>query len=812
MFFRHHLKVTYRNLWKHKATTSINIIGLAIGIGAFIAIMNIVAYERSFNHHVPGGDRIYRIYTGFTGSFTSKNRGTTAALVPYLRTNESGLESITSFYNWRFESVPEAGEDGKTEEFRRVKAVFADSSFFDVFQQYKWLAGQVDHALSSPFQVVLTADQGTKYFGNMAFHDMLGKQVTYQDSLTVEIVGIVEQTGGNSDFVFTDFISQLTIESSWLKGSYGMNWEGTSSGCQAWVKLINAVDVDNNVFLKGVNQHVAEIDKEESYVRRYHLQSLGDLHFNVDLGIFDSRSRAPANEQTLLILSLVSFAVLLIAIFNFVNLESAQVSTKSKESGIRKVIGGNTFLLIYRFLTESMVVTFLAVLLAIPLAHFGLIYFESFLPNPIPLNWESSTFWVFIVGIFLIVGLTSGLYPALLLSSVKTANALKASAYNVQGKRGFPFFRRVFISFQFAFSQLLLICTIAAALQLSFMLDKDMGFTAKNILVFYTPWGSPESKEQVLINKLEGESLIDQVLVQDNPPAAGYGYSTDVLTYVTDEEALEIEVERKRASKEYLEFYDIPLLAGGLWQSEDREDQLVVNESFVKRMGLKDPTKAIGLVLDGWEDEKHTIVGVMKDFHSRSLRTEIMPLMFRPPNGNEDCLAVKVNSSDVKAVIEVISKHWSEIYPDDPAEILFLDDEIRKYYESEQQTSKLSGFTTIIVILISALGLFGLVSLTIVHRTKEVGIRKVLGASFVQIGILITSEFVVMTLIAFCLAVPFAYFAIDYWMESFAYRTDISWWVYVIGGLASIIIALTAIGSKVYRSAQTNPVEALRYE
>lgn len=201
----------------------------------------------------------------------------------------------------------------------------------------------------------------------------------------------------------------------------------------------------------------------------------------------------------------------------------------------------------------------------------------------------------------------------------------------------------------------------------------------------------------------------------------------------------------------------------------------------------------------------------MQDFHTCSLRTELMPVMYVPLNGRESCLTVKVKSSEVKDAINAISKHWSAVYPDDPSEISVLEEDLQKYYESEQQTSKLSGFATIIAILISSLGLFGLVSLIIVHRTEEVGIRKVLGA-FVMIGYLITSEFIIMTLIAFCLAVPAAYFAMDFWMQSFAYQTAISWWVYAVGGIASLIVALMAISSKVYSSPQTNPVEALRYE
>lgn len=813
MFFNHHLKVTSRNLWKHKVTTGINVLGLAIGISAFIAIMNVVNYERSFNHHIPDGDRIYRVYTKFSGVFTGQNRGVSGALIPYLREQETDLEAVTAFFTRRFEGAPISDDVQQTEKFEGIKSVIVDSLFFQVFTQYEWLYGDSETTLNEPFQLVLTESQASKYFGESELPDVVGRQVTYQDSLTVTVTGIVKQLEGNTDFVFTDFISMSTVKASWLKENFRFGWSGTSSHSQAWVKLPGKVtDLDSAQLLKAANAHVRQLEKGESYIKHFHLQPLSELHFWGDIGIFDFSDRSPADKQTLLILSLVSFAVLLIAVFNFINLESAQVSSKSKEAGVRKVIGGNSALLLQRFLTESMLVTFFAVLLSLPLAYFGLFYFESFLPNPIPLNWEDPNFWLLLVAIFLIVGILSGLYPAILLSSVKTANALKASSYNAQGKHGLPFFRRIFISFQFAFSQLLLICTIAASLQLSYMLQKDMGFEQDNILMMNTPWGEPKSKKEVLINYLESDASIGQVLFQESPPAGGGGYSTNIFTYTTDEASYEIEVERKAAAPGYLEFYGIPLLAGDSWTSEERKDQLVVSEAFVRKMDLDDPVDAVGKVLKGWNEDSFTIVGVMQDFHTRSLRTEILPVMYVPLNGWESCLTVKTKSSNVTEVINTISKHWSTVYPDDPAEITFLDDDIQKYYEAEQQTSKLAGFTSIIAILISSLGLFGLVSLTIVHRTKEVGIRKVLGASMIQIGYLITNEFLIMTLIAFCLAVPTAYYAIGYWMESFAYRIDVAWWVYAIGGLASLVIALLAISSKVYHSTQTNPVDALRYE
>lgn len=813
IFLGHHLKVTWRNLLKYRMTTAINIIGLAIGISAFVAIANVIQNERSFNLHVPDKDQIYRIYTSFSGSFEATNRGVPTALVPFLRETEPEASNITSFYTRTLNADPVSDRNGET--FEKIRGAYVDTSFFQFFSQYDWLAGNPKTALREPFQVVLTSEQAFKYFGQLPV-EVLGKRITYEDSLEVRVVGVVKQKPGNTDFLFTDFISQMTIESSWMHSQFPSrsNWQGTNSLSQAWVKLSGQPeDLKNPSFLKGAS--VESVGYDDTYYREYRLQPLSQLHYDVDLGIFDGRGRAPANRQSLLILIIISFAVLLLAIFNFINLESAQVISKSKEAGIRKVIGGSRSLLLQRFLTESMVVTTLAVLLSLPLSHLGLLYFESFLPNPIPLGIENPYFWAVIVGILLVVGLVSGWYPAMMLASVKTSNALKSTAKRINGNPFIAIFRKLFISFQFGFSQLLIICTLVAFLQLDFIKEKDLGFVEDNIMLIDTPWLLDPQQRDVFINYLKQVANIGPVELQSSPPAAVRGYSTTDLKYVTDSGEMEIEVARKRGTLGYLNFYGIPLIAGQLRDAEDRKDQIVVNRTFVRKVGLKEPEDVLGMRLKHeWRDrvKNFTVVGVMEDFHSRSLRTEIMPTMFIPLLGKESCISIKVAPEEVTQRVADITKIWDEVYPDEPAEFSFLNEEIMQKYEAEQQISKLSAFTTMIAILISALGLFGLVSLSIAQRTKEVGIRKVLGATGYQIGYLITSEYLILTIGALLIAVPGAYYAIEYWMESFAYKIDISWWIYLLGGALSLFSAAMAVGGKVYFTTKNNPVEALRYE
>lgn len=807
-FLRHNLVIAWRNLLKNKTTATINVLGLAIGVGTFLAILSIVRYEFSFNTQIPEKDNIYRIYTSFSGSFTSLNHGVSRPIGPYVKDNFSGIDAISYFHTYSAKVEVPDGDEKKDFE-RQSKLIIVGDSYFEVVNQYQWLAGNSENALSEPFKVVLTSDQARKYFGNEDWLDMINRTIYYRDSLKVSVSGIVKQPNYNTDFDFTDFISYPTIESSWLKDQFNGSdeWGNTNSSSQVWIKTTkNTREADIMLQLEDLDKHVVEQTDDVDWVQSYQLQHLSDVHFNPEMGIFDN-GRSAAHLPTLTILGVVALAILLIAIFNFVNLETAQSTTKSKEVGVRKVLGSPKHQLVSRFLTESMLISFFAVTLAIPLAHYAFIYFEEFIPEGVALEYTNPVFWVVIVGLMLIVGFIAGIYPSLVISSFRPVRALSPGANS--NNPGGSFIRKALILFQFLFSQLLIVGTIAIAWQISFMLDKDLGFKEDGVLYFYTPYYEQYSKSALIKNYLDELPEVRDYAMQVSPPAQR-GYSTSTVKYYSDSVEVVTSAHQKSGDTTYLRFYDIELLAGRNLLPNDTLPELLINETFMRDLGFADPREAVGTTFE-FNSKDHTVVGIVEDFHFRSLHHPIEPLLYRYQEESR-CFAIKVKGEQIEQTIDKLTDKWSEIYPEYPLTVYFMDETIEQFYKTERQASKLASTATGIAILISCLGLFGLISFTIVQKSKELGIRKVLGASILQIGTILSKEFILLILVAFLVSTPISYYIISQWMEDFAYQSEISWWIYVLGGLVSVAIALASIGAKVWKASGANPIESLRYE
>ncbi|WP_421764395.1 ABC transporter permease [Ekhidna sp.] len=806
---KHNLIIAWRNLTKHKATTAINVLGLTIGIGAFLAIVRIVQFELSFNTEIPEKENVYRIYTSFTGSFTATNKGVAVPIGPYVEQNFSGIDAVAYFHTYSAAVEVPDGEETNKDFGRQSQLGIADSSYFQVVGQYKWLAGNPSTALSDPFKVVLTDEQAKTYFGHESWLDIVGKKIIYRDSLNLFVSGIVKQPDYNTDFVFTDIISFPTIKNSWLKDRFDSDqWGNTNSSSQLFVKLepnVNRADI--LMQLENLDKHVQEQTGDTDWFQHYELQPLDKLHFNTDISTFDN-GRDAAHLPTLLVLGVVAFAILLIAIFNFINLETAQSTTKSKEVGVRKVLGSPKRQLIGRFLTESMLISFFAVLLAVPLAHYGFIYFDEFIPDGVSMDFSDPIFWAFLGGLVVIVGFIAGIYPSLVISSYRPAIVLKSAGSN-KGPGG-SFIRKALILFQFLFSQLLIVGTIAVVWQISFMLDKDLGFKEDGVIYFYTPYYESYNKQKLITDEIETMPEVLDISIQNTPPVQN-GYSTSTVKYDSPQGEVVTNAHRKAGDTTYLRFYDIELLAGRNLIPNDTLPELLINETFMKDLGFDDPRSAVGTTIE-FNDENHTVVGILEDFHFRSLHHPIEPMLYLYED-KASCIALKVKTGDqLQSTINKLTDKWAEVYPDNPLKVYFMDETIERFYETEKKTSKLASTATGIAIFISCLGLFGLISHTIVQKSKEMGIRKVMGASILQIGSILSKEFILLILFAFIISTPIAYYFISKWLEDFAYQTNISWWIYVLGGLASMFIALASIAVKVWKASEANPIESLRYE
>lgn len=800
----HYFTLAFRNLWRKKIHASINIIGLATGVGACLVIYLIVTFELSFNKDIPGYNNIYRIHSQFTGSFTGLNRGAPTAVAPFINENFKGMEATALFFGFASKvQIPTSTELKDME--RQQWVCLADSGYFNVFDFYSWLAGSIKE-LSKPNTVVLTKSQAKKYFGDVPLESMLGKEVIYRDSLSTHVVGVVDDPAFHTDLEFTDFISATTLESSWIKNSFSLNdWNSTNSSTQVFIKTQESLShVDVLAQLPLLAEKYNEVN--DWATNNFNAQPLSDLHFNPETGIFDS-SRDAAHRPTLITLSFVAILLLVIGAINFINLETAQAVRRAKEVGVRKVLGSARSRLIMQFLCESILLTALSLLIALPLAEGGLIFFDEFVPKGIELN----VFQIlpFLAAILLFVGVFAGAYPAFVLSSFLPVQALKNSTY-ASGNSHASFLRKALIVFQFSFAQVLILVTLVIGWQIRYVLNKDLGFTTDAVIYFHTPWNDKIDKTQSLKNQLATLREVRDVSMSGSPPSAN-GWSSQSVKYKGEEE-IKFDAFRKFGDTRYLEFYNIQLLAGRNLLPSDTVKELIINETMMREMGIESPDKAIGETIE--MGGPLPVVGVVKDFHTKTLRKKIEPVMIANEENNFTCVNVKIAQTNegMQVSLDKIKQTWARIYPDVPFEYEFLDETIFNFYKTERRTSKLANTATGMAIFISCLGLFGLASFTTTQRAKEIGIRKILGATVNQLTFLLTKEFLLFVLIAFIIASPVAWYASNQWLADYTYRTEVSWWMFICTGVAAVIIAFATVSFQTIKAANRNPVNSLRSE
>lgn len=806
---KHYLTVSFRNLWRNKFHSAINIFGLAIGISACLVIFLLVRFELSYNKGFEGYDRIYRIHSSFSGLFSGLNRGAPTATAPYIKENFKGIEAVTHFHTY---SATVKAADGNQQDFgNQDKLALTSPDYFKVFDSYQWLAGSPEQSLTQPHKVVLTDDKAKLYFGNLPADQYLNKELLYRDSLRLTVSGVVAKPPFNTDLEITDFISFATIESSWLKKSYGhVDWSSVNSSSQVFIKAdANTAYTDIEAQLPLLAARYKEKSTWDAE-NKFNLQPLADLHYNAGSGIFDF-SREPAHMPTLLTLSVVALLLLIIGCINFINLETAQAVRRAKEVGVRKVMGSNKSRLMLQFIAESTWIALFSLLLALPLTEGGLVFFAEFIPTGV--TFSILEVLPFLVGILLVVGILAGAYPAFVLSSFLPALALKNSAYANSSQSRSAFLRKALIVFQFTFAQILIIGTLVVGWQIRFILNKDLGFSREAVIYFDAPWWEKAEKIELLKNEIRTLSDIKDFSMSDAPPSAN-GWSSSTLEHKNKTGVSKVNTFRKNGDTAYLDFYNIKLVAGRNLMELDTIKELLINEALLKNLGFDSPDQAIGEIVS-FNNAQLPIVGVVKDFHIQSIHNAIEPVVLGCENKNFSCFNLRLNHADganLKASLSKIESAWKKIYPETPFTYTFLDDTIKNFYQTEQRISKLINTATLFAVFISCLGLFGLASYSTTQRTKEIGIRKVLGASVQQITWLLSSEFLVFVFIAFVLAVPIAIGATTQWLSGYAYHIDLNIWMFMVTALAALLIAFVTISLKTVRAAQRNPVDSLRHE
>ncbi|WP_343744699.1 FtsX-like permease family protein [Chitinophaga sp.] len=801
--FRNYLLVAIRNIWRNKVFSLLNILGLVTGISAALVVYLVVFYESGFNKAVPRGNDVYRIVSTISFSGDSvKNSGVTVPVIAVAETNIPQIEKAVHFFiNNTTDRITVDGKNFPNKE----DVIFADRNYMDLLG-YEWLGGNAATALSQPLSVVLTKERARLYFPGLPVDQVLGKQVLYDDSIRVTVTGVVKDLSHTTDFWFGEMISMSTLESnSSFKQIYlDQDWSSTSSSTQLLVKLRPfARPEDAAAVLKSyVEPHNT---KDSKMVLS--LQPLSDLHFNTDFQAY----RRTADRKQLNILTWVAVALLGLAVINFVNLTTAQASRRAKETGIRKAIGGTTRQLIRQFLGETMVLTLLAAMLSLLMAPLLIISFHAFLPEDLPVaQLYTAPVLMFLFTLAVVVALAAGIYPAYVLARFQPVAVLKS---NTGHKGGKVWVRQTLTAVQFTIAQFFVIATLVVSKQIHFSLNKDLGFRKDAILTITTPRLDPDpSRRRLLESRIATLPEVDRVSLSGRAPVMS-GWMTISMKYNNGRQEIEKVVDVRYGDSAYLPVYNLRLLAGRNIVTSDSVREWLLNETAVRAFGFKRPQDAIGQLVEG-----HPVVGVVGNFNVGSMRREIPAVAIGSDAlRNHRTLHVRLRNAGEGGVVwknafAGMEKVWKEIYPREEFSYEFLDKTVENLYRKEQQMGNLLNWCAGLAIFISIVGLLGLVIFMTDQRTKEIGIRKVLGATVWQVVGMLTTDFMKPVLVAFLLAIPVSWWAMDRWLQTFAYRTGLSWWVFAAGGVIMAIMALTAMSLKTVRAALSNPVNTLKTE
>jgi putative ABC transport system permease protein len=808
----------WRNLIRNKVYTAIDVLGLSLGVCACLIIYLITSFELSYDTFHPDKERIYRIVTYLQAPEGRKNdiAGTISILPIQARNEISGFESVTAFYNYFPKvTIPAKGSaikkfDAPKEEEESSPVIVAEPQYFTIFK-YQWLQGNPSTALNEPFKVVLSEQEAHKYFGLMPLENVIGKEVIYNDSLRLIVSGIVKDWSKNTDFNFKDFISFATIKNSFIKNDIDLkNWGMWSYNAQGYVKLAKTVTVAQveKQFPRFVKEHVSV---PPGMKVKLSLQPLADVHFN---NLYRDAYSRQAHLPTLYGLMAIAAFILILAAINFINLSTAQSLRRAKEVGIRKVLGSSKGSLTVQFLIETLIVTVAAVIIAALVANPIISSFRSIVPKGVILHLFSPSIIIFLVLIIIITSLLAGFYPARVLSSYLPALSLKGQGSQKLNRKSY--LRKILIVFQFTVSLVFIIGTVIIGNQIHFILNKDLGFNKDAIITIHTDYNNSIDQLSVFANKVKQVPGVTIISRHNETPAAKQ-HSGTIINYKGTGGA-KIDASFDICDENYVPLFGLKIIAGRNILHSDTIKEFLVNETCAKALGFKKPGDAVGKIVQvGINNAKGPIAGVVKDFYSESLHAPITPFFMASLKSNERSFSIKLATQgkeidNFKTSIAQIQDAWEKVYPNDKFEYRFFDETIASLYDKEQKTAQLMNSAMLIAIFISCMGLFGLATFTAQQRLKEIGIRKVLGASITGIVSMLSRDFLILVLISMLIASPIAYYFMRLWLQDFAYRVNISWWVFLLSGSAAIIIALLTISFQSVKAALSNPVNSLRSE
>ncbi|MBP7513840.1 MAG: ABC transporter permease [Flavobacteriales bacterium] len=797
------LLVSFRNLWKQKLYTLINLLGLATGITCFVLIGLYVEYQRGFERFVPDTDRVYRV----VGEIEMEGQGEHSSsmvfgLGPTL--SHDHPELIERQCRWFDFQDPQhtlkVGDSLSTDKmFTEGGLYLVDSTVFDIFN-YPLLVGDPKTALTKPGSIVLSQELAKKYFGDA---DPMGQMMKWDNAMDVQVTGILGEIPRNSHIQFEGLVSFYTITQFW-KNIEKNNW--VWNPCWTYVRLkegISKAEVDR-IFPGFIQKYYPDFLKNQI---GHELQPLADIHLTSKL---DFEMHQNGDKGSVNILWAIGFFIIVLAGVNFMNLATARSAYRAREVGVRKTNGATRGQLIGQFLLESVLMSFIAALIALLLIKLLMPAFNQLAGETIPLP---SILVPGVLGIAVLVGLLSGIYPAFFLSSFQPAVVLKANAAGTSRGQAL---RKSLVVVQFAIALVLIIGTVFVKKQHDHMRTVDLGFQKEQVILIpvRAPMADVYSAVFPELKKISGVKAVSWA-----NDIIGKKHNTHEFNWGSMEQGKWTYLPALYVDPDFQQAMDIELLAGR-WFSRDfpGDDSLsvIVNETFARQTHPDDPTKAIGDRMDTPHGEER-IIAVTKDFAFDPLFKAVQPFVFDICHKDEVAtwmhyIYIRTEAGDPTPVIEAARKEWNVRTTQFPFEYQFLDDQLDMQYEAQGRLAKLVGIFSLLAVFIACLGLFALASWTAEKRTREIGIRKVMGADTMRITYLVTRDFLLLVLIGAVLAIPLAWFGVGRWLENFAFRTAIEPLVFVLAALVVLLIATVTVSFRAIRAAQTDPVRALRHE
>lgn len=814
MMLKNYLLTAFRNIKRERLFAIMNITGLAIGIGCGLVIYKIITYELSFDAYHKNYRNIYRLLVEYNHPQygIGFGEGQVHPLGEALRNDIAGIDAAMTYYA-REGQVTVVGQKGNSDRFHEHKGIaYAESNLFRIFD-FDFLAGDPNKALINKGSVVITSALARKYF-KLAPDDVtsaIGRTLTINNSTTLQVTAVVADIPENTDLPFTLIASYKDQPASNPYFNDGVDWDEYNSNTNCYVMTSGDVSGDR------LQQMLPEFflkyhGKETAAFAKYVLQPLSELHYDSRVANYNKHQ---VSYAMLGILGVIGLFLVVSACINFINMSTAQAIKRAKEVGVKKSLGARKGQLINQFISETLLVSLLSAIAGAFLAQLLFIFLEGILGYRLEVEiFTNPGELVFLVSLILGVGLLSGFYPAMVLAAMNPIRALK-NTYGAQSASGLFSLRRSLVVIQFVISQSLIIGTIVAGRQMNYFLSNDVGFNKEAILVTRVPGSSPE-KLQSLKNVILKQPGVEMASLSCASPMAQFrvGNPIEHPSIGKDDQ---VDGNLKTVDDDYIELFHLQLIAGRNLPEEKNTMEAVVNRKLTKVLGYDAPEQALGDKFKYAGDMEFRIIGVVEDFHASTFHSPIENVILSNLPWNIFEMAIKINTgsgdfSEVQGIVSRIKTEWDNLYPETIFDYTFLDQQIAQMYANEKKTSQLFRLFSTVAIFIGCLGLYGLVSYMANQKTKEIGIRKVMGASVTNIFAIFSKEMLMLIAAAFLLAAPLAWYVMNSWLQGFEYHVDLSPLFFIAALLISVVIAFITIGYKAVTASFVNPVDSLRSE